>query len=167
MLNKVRNTLLTFSDCILGASTSTYYKYQFWLSVPLRPKEVEILRRGKLKMALASLAFNLLEVTFFPSWPRICPEIWSCLPDKLCLPLNLTLNSNLHTLLRLDISCGAALASDSRPLHPPCPSSASCHTPKSDIQSHSTLPDTCPWLPALCFSYLSPDSWCHWFQFNC
>lgn len=27
MLNKVRNTLLTFSDCIMGASTSTYHRY--------------------------------------------------------------------------------------------------------------------------------------------
>lgn len=67
------------------------------------------------------------------------------------MPLNLTPNSNFLTLLRLDVSCGADLASDSRPLPLPCPGLASFHTPEPDIQSHPAPPHL-PSIPGTGFS---------------
>lgn len=64
LLRRGLYTVLMFFDCIMDASTSTYSRYKFWMSVPLRQEEVEILRR-RLKMGLASLAFYHLEVIFF------------------------------------------------------------------------------------------------------
>ena len=89
--------------------------------VPLRPEAMET--HGLSGFLSPEVIF------FFSQLAKICPENWPCHSNKLCLPLTLTPNSNFHTLFRLDISCRADLASDSRPLHPPCPS-----------QPHFTLP---------------------------
>ena len=110
------------------------------------------------------LWFSVPRSDFFSSWPRICPENWPCHSNKLCLPLNLTPNSNFHTLLRLDISCRADLASDSRPLHPPCPAQPHFTLPSLTL---APLPHTWPQLPSLASpaSVLTAGSDC--FQLNC
>ena len=104
------------------------------------------------------------EMIFFSSWPRIGPENWPCHSNKLCLSLNLTPNSNFHTLLRLVISCRADLASDSRPLHPPCPAQPHFTLPSLTL---APLPHTWPQLPSLASpaSVLTAGSDC--FQLNC
>lgn len=107
-------------------------------------------------MGLAPLACYSLKVIFFPQLAKDLSGSWPWLPNKLCLPLKLTPNSNFHTLLRLDVCCGADLASDSRTVHAPCPSWASFHTPESDIWPQRAY--SCLLLPALGFSCLNPDS---------
>lgn len=121
-------------------------------------------KRERVKMTLAS---GLLSPRsdFSPSWSRICRGSWPWQPSKLCLPLNLTPNPNFLTLLRLDVSCGPNLASDSRALPPPCPSSASFHTPKPDLQSQPTSP--APTLHAPALFCLSADGGCDRLSLNC
>ena len=101
---------------------------------------------------------------FFSQLAKICPENWPCHSNKLCLPLTLTPNSNFHTLFRLDISCRADLASDSRPLHPPCPSQPHFTLPSLTL---APLPHTWPQLPSLASpaSVLTAGNDC--FQLNC
>lgn len=72
-------------------------------------------KKGQIKDGLGLSGLLCLRSDFFSSWPRICPESWPWLPNKLCLPLNLTPNSKFHTLLGLGVSWGADLASDPRP----------------------------------------------------
>ena len=55
---------LMFSDCVVGPAPQPQH-IPVLVVCAFKPEEVEILRRGKVRMGLASLAFYPLEVIFF------------------------------------------------------------------------------------------------------